>query len=280
MRNRNMKYAALVMTAVLSAGLMAGCASGENGAEENPETAESTGGWEEAASEEASGASETSSDASETAQEDETLLPEELEEGEEVLQRGEGAEISFQGMAPDVTPEWKDGELYLLAVSAQDSSAAALVCPVYESQEAAEADQGAWLDEGNSTDLTDPNTVIHGSLGEGSTFAGLQDYGDSEFFSSHPYLYLFSRDSISEYQIFAAYPKAHEDILVSVNGFDRDEYNQYINDIYGQRNMQAVLDPDLEQQALNTWSILTLQAEGSDGNDYLVQAVPTGVVQQ
>ena len=61
---------------------------------------------------------------------------------------------------------------------------------------------------------------------------------------------------------------------------DRDEYNQYINDIYGQRNMQAVLDPDLEQQALNTWSILTLQAEGSDGNDYLVQAVPTGVVQQ
>ena len=279
MRNRNMKYAALVMTAVLSAGLMAGCASGENGAEENPETAESTGGWEEAASEEASDASETSN-ASETVQEEETLLPEELEEGEEVLQRGEGAEISFQGMAPDVTPEWKDGELYLLAVSAQDSSAAALVCPVYESQEAAEADQGAWLDEGNSTDLTDPNTVIHGSLGEGSTFAGLQDYGDSEFFSSHPYLYLFSRDSISEYQIFAAYPKAHEDILVSVNGFDRDEYNQYINDIYGQRNMQAVLDPDLEQQALNTWSILTLQAEGSDGNDYLVQAVPTGVVQQ
>ena len=279
MRNRNMKYAALVMTAVLSAGLMAGCASGENGAEENPETAESTGGWEEAASEETSDASETS-DTSETAQEDETLLPEELEEGEEVLQRGEGAEISFQGMAPDVTPEWKDGELYLLAVSAQDSSAAALVCPVYESQEAAETDQGAWLDEGNSTDLTDPNTVIHGSLGEGSTFAGLQDYGDSKFFSSHPYLYLFSRDSISEYQIFAAYPKAHEDILVSVNGFDRDEYNQYINDIYGQRNMQAVLDPDLEQQALNTWSILTPQAEGSDGNDYLVQAVPTGVVQQ
>lgn len=274
-----MKYAALVMTAVLSAGLMAGCASGENGAEENPETAESTGGWEEAASEETSDASETS-DTSETAQEDETLLPEELEEGEEVLQRGEGTEISFQGMAPDVTPEWKDGELYLLAVSAQDSSAAELVCPVYESQEAAEADQGAWLDEGNSTDLTDPNTVIHGSLGEGSTFAGLQDYGDSEFFSSHSYLYLFSRDSISEYQIFAAYPKAHEDILVSVNGFDRDEYNQYINDIYGQRNMQAVLDPDLEQQALNTWSILTLQAEGSDGNDYLVQAVPTGVVQQ
>ena len=279
MRNRNMKYAALVMTAVLSAGLMAGCASGENGTEENPETAESTGGWEEAASEETSDVSETS-DTSETAQEDETLLPEELEEGEEVLQRGEGAEISFQGMAPDVTPEWKDGELYLLAVSAQDSSAAALVCPVYESQEAAETDQGAWLDEGNSTDLTDPNTVIHGSLGEGSTFAGLQDYGDSEFFSSHPYLYLFSRDSISEYQIFAAYPKVHEDILVSVNGFDRDEYNQYINDIYGQRNMQAVLDPDLEQQALNTWSILTLQAEGSDGNDYLVQAVPTGVVQQ
>ena len=274
-----MKYAALVMTAVLSAGLMAGCASGENGTEENPETEESTGGWEEAASEETSGASETS-DASEAVQEEETLLPEELEEGEEVLQRGEGAEISFQGMAPDVTPEWKDGELYLLAVSAQDSSAAALLCPVYESKEAAEADQGAWLDEGNSTDLTDPNTVIHGSLGEESTFAGLQDYGDSEFFSSHPYLYLFSRDSISEYQIFAAYPKAHEDILVSVNGFDRDEYNQYINDIYGQRNMQAVLDPDLEQQALNTWSILTLQAEGSDGNDYLVQAVPTGVVQQ
>ena len=272
-QNRRFRWMAAGIAA-LAAVSMAGCS-----AEKTEEAAgssvstESAGGWETA---------DTQAPAAETTEggEEENVLPENLEEGEEVLQRGEGSNVSFHGTLPDITPDWKEKELFLLVIPDADSSAAALECPVYDTKDAAGTEGAAWLDEGNSTDLTDPNTVIHGTLGEDSAFAGIQDYGDSSFFTSNPYLYLYGKDSISEFQVFAAYPKTHEEILTSVNGFDRDEFNQYINDIYSQRSMQAVRDEELEQQVLDTWSILTLQAEGTDGNDFIVQAVPTGVVQQ
>lgn len=261
--------------AVLAAVSMTGCSPDKtDDAAGSQASTESSGGWETATTEVP--ASETATDADT----EESALPDNLEEGEEVLQRDNAGDVSFHGTLPDITPDWKDGELFLLVIPDADSSSAALECPVYDTQDAAGTDGAAWLDEGNSADLTDPNTVIHGTLGESSAFSGIQDYGDSSFFTSNPYLYLYGRDSISEFQVFAAYPKAHEDILTSINGFDRDEFNQYINDIYNQRSMQAVRDEELEQQVLDTWSVLTLQAEGTDGNDFIVQAVPTGVVQQ
>ena len=272
-QNKKLRWM-LAGLAALAAVSMAGCSATKTGeAEGNSVSTENSGGWETA---------DTQSPAAETTEgsTEEIVLPDDLEEGEEVLQRGEGGDVSFHGSLPNLTPDWKDEERFLLVIPDEDSSAAALECPVYDTQEAAEADGAAWLDEGNSTDLTDPNTVIHGTLEEDGAFAGIQDYGDSSFFTAHPYLYLYGKDSISEFQVFAAYPKTHEDILTSVNGFDRDEFNQYINDIYHQRSMQAVRDEELEQQVLDTWSILTLQAEGADGNDFIVQAVPTGVVQQ
>ncbi len=226
--------------AVLAAVSMTGCSQDKTDDTAGSQAStESSGGWEAATTE--APAAETAMDADT----EESALPDNLEEGEEVLQRDDAGDVSFHGTLPDITPDWKDGELFLLVIPAADS-----------------------------------NTVIHGTLGENSAFSGIQDYGDSSFFTSNPYLYLYGRDSISEFQVFAAYPKTHEDILTSVNGFDRDEFNQYINDIYNQRSMQAVRDEELEQQVLDTWSVLTLQAEGADGNDFIVQAVPTGVVQQ
>lgn len=273
-QNKKFRWMAAGLAA-LAAVSMTGCSSDKaSDAAASLTSTESTGGWE---------AAETETSAAETTEagtEEENALPNDLEEGEEVLQRENANDVSFHGTLPDITPDWKDGELFLLVIPDADSSSAALECPVYDTKDAAGADGAAWLDEGNSTDLTDPNTVIHGTLAENSAFEGIQDYGDSSFFTSNPYLYLYGKDSISEFQVFAAYPKTHEDILTNVNGFDRDEFNQYINDIYSQRSMQAVRDEELEQQVLDTWSILTLQAEGTDGNDFIVQAVPTGVVQQ
>lgn len=207
---------------------------------------------------------------------EEAVLPEELEEGEEVLQRGDTDNISFHGTAPDLTVNLAENEAWILAIPAYGSTGVEYQSGVYLTKDSAGTD-GAYLDAGNGSDLMDPNTVIHGSREEGGSLSGILAYGDAGYLTSHPYLYLYGESSISEYQVFAAYPKAHEDILMTYNCYDRDEFNQYIDGIYNQRNMQAVLNQDLEQQVLDTWCILTLQAEGADGEDFLVQAVPTGV---
>lgn len=207
----------------------------------------------------------------------EDALPDELEDGEEVLQRGDTDNISFHGTAPDLNVSLAENEAYLLVIPAYGSTGAEFQSDVYLTKDSAGTD-GTYLDEGNGSDLMDPNTVIHG--GKDGSLAGLTSYGDAGYLASHPYLYLYGDSSISEYQVFAAYPKEHEDILTEYNCYDRDEYNQYINGIFNQRNMQAVLNADLEQQVLDTWCILTLQAEGTDGEDFLVQAVPTGVENQ
>lgn len=219
---------------------------------------------------------DTSENAAGEAATEEAVLPEELEDGEEVLQRGDTDNISFHGTAPDLTVNLAENEAWILAIPDYGSTGVEYQSDVYITKDSAGTD-GAYLDEGNGNDLMDPNTVIHGSREEGGSLSGILAYGDAGYLASHPYLYLYGENSISEYQVFAAYPKAHEDILMTYNCYDRDEFNQYIDGIYNQRNMQAVLNQDLEQQVLDTWCILTLQAEGADGEDFLVQAVPTGV---
>ena len=47
----------------------------------------------------------------------------------------------------------------------------------------------------NSMDWTDRNTVLYGhNMRDGSMFAGLHKYEDSEYFSEHPYVYIYTEE--------------------------------------------------------------------------------------
>lgn len=126
----------------------------------------------------------------------------------------------------------------------------------------------------NKKDFSDPNTVMYGhNMKNGLMFAGLREFGDSAYFDEHPYVYVYTEDTLLVYEIFAAYVSGDEHILYSHDFSDADTYRDYLNGIFQMRSMNG----NIRESAVVTEDnrILTLStciANKSD-NRYLVQGV-------
>lgn len=247
---------------------LSGCNSGATSVDTSGSTAST-----EASSE----AGESSTAAEEAATEAETevsALTEQLEEGENAIADG-GNYYSEGTTQTDKTIDWD-------SVKSETPDAIAwLYIPDTDidcAVSTTESDTGAYLDSGNNTTFTDPQTIIHGSTAEGSALEAITQYGDSEFFTSHPDLYLYTEDGqVLSFHVFASYEEADQDLLTTYDCYDYDTFQDYINGIYNTRSMTTNLDTSVQEDVINTWQILTIQAsEDGTGNDFILQATLTG----
>lgn len=63
-----------------------------------------------------------------------------------------------------------------------------------------------FLDYRNSSDFTDPNTIIYGhNMNNGSMFADIHKYVDQEFFGDHPVIWLLTPERDYRIEVFAGY---------------------------------------------------------------------------
>ena len=198
-----------------------------------------------------------------------SALPDSMENGEIVLGGAADGRAHFEGSVPEEK------------ISVEPGMAAWLLIPgtgVETQVQATKADHAVYLDPSNSTEFNDPNTVLHGEADtEDAALHGLLAYGDSSFFGKHPYLYLYLPDkTILEYKVFAAYTQPSEDILEQHDCYDFSTFRSYMQGILSQRSMSSVTDAGMQDQILQTWCVLTIQASMTDGSDYLVQATLTG----
>ena len=77
-----------------------------------------------------------------------------------------------------------------------------------------------------SDDLSDFNTVIHGHrMKDDSMFGSLKYYNEKEYWSEHPYVYIYDDNGAHRYEIFAAYEATLQHSTYQI-GFDNDEYKQ------------------------------------------------------
>lgn len=218
---------------------------------------------------------DTASD-TETGEDWENAIPEDLGDGEIVLFRNsDQRDVAFRGTDPDLTVTFGDQDLYWICLQDSGTGENVVLAEVTQNEDASGV--MAWLDARNNDDLKDPNTVIHGSGAEGSAFANLADYGDEEFFDRNPYFYVYTPDSVREYQVFAAYTAAEEDILAAHDLADFEEFSSYVSGIFGQRSIGAVSNAQLQQSVLDGWCMLTLDVQTGDGQSFLLQAIPTGI---
>ena len=129
----------------------------------------------------------------------------------------------------------------------------------------------------NSTDFDDPINVLYGhNMKDGSMFAGLHQYEDSQFMKDHDEITIYTPAAILKYRIFAAYLSDDKHILLNYNqGREEENRKAYIDEIMGQRTMKASLDTAVPVDESS--SILTLSTCHSAGKDsrYLVQAYLT-----
>ena len=63
-----------------------------------------------------------------------------------------------------------------------------------------------FLEQYNSTDLSDFNTIVYGHrMLNGSMFASLKYYNQQDYWNSHPYVYILDDAGAHRYEIFSAY---------------------------------------------------------------------------
>lgn len=130
----------------------------------------------------------------------------------------------------------------------------------------------------NSTDFTDPNTVIYGHCMRNDTmFTQLHKFSDADFFAENRTIIIYTPTQKLTYQVFAAYPYDDRHLLYYYDFDDPAVFASYIREIFAIRDMRAQIDASV---AVGTDSkLITLSTCMQDDNTrrYLVQAVLTSV---
>ena len=128
----------------------------------------------------------------------------------------------------------------------------------------------------NSTDFSDPVTVIYGhNTIDGTFFADLHDFEDEEFFDENEYLYIYTPGHILTYWIISAYKYDDRHIMNSFDFSDESVRLEYFASVLNPTSMLvnvregATLDVDNRIVQLST-----CPTEGSSsGFRYLVTGV-------
>jgi len=125
----------------------------------------------------------------------------------------------------------------------------------------------------NKKDFSDKNTVIYGhNMKDGTMFGGLHQYMDPSYMHAHPIIYIYTSKHIYQYQVFAAVTYDNRHILQSYDFNDDGQYQEYLDSLYGVRNLKSYIDTDVDVTTENR--IITLSTcNGNSEQRFLVEAV-------
>lgn len=126
----------------------------------------------------------------------------------------------------------------------------------------------------NSKDFTDPVTVVYGhNMKNGSMFAGLHKFEDSEYFEEHPYVYIYTPDKLFVYEIFSACIYGDKHILLNHDFSDKVSFEHYLSEIEAVRDMGTNRRADVEVTAEDHIIVLSTCVANKSDKRYLVQGV-------
>lgn len=126
----------------------------------------------------------------------------------------------------------------------------------------------------NSTDFTDFNTLLYGhNMKNGTMFRTLHNFEDSEFFEENRYIYIYTPEQVYVYDIFAAYANEATHIFVVYDNETEYGRQEYLDDLFGIRNMSAHFREDVEVTTDSNILTLVTCISGRDHERYFVQGV-------
>lgn len=99
----------------------------------------------------------------------------------------------------------------------------------------------------NSKDFTDFNTVLYGhNMKNGTMFAGLHKFEDSEYFEDHSYIYVYTEDKVFVYRIFASYTFSSIHLIMGFDLSDENVRQIYIDNIRSLEGLTDNIDDSIE----------------------------------
>lgn len=127
----------------------------------------------------------------------------------------------------------------------------------------------------NNKDFTDPLTVLYGHNRQSHTmFAPLNDFADVEVFDGSPYIYIYTPDTVYQYEIFAAYPHSAEHLLLCHDFTDQEEFEAFFGGL-----SDNTINANFRRECFPAWGdrVLTLCTcyQQNRMQRYLVQGVLT-----
>ena len=131
-----------------------------------------------------------------------------------------------------------------------------------------------YTEDYNTTDFTDNNTVVYGhNMKNGTMFAGLHNYEDTEFFQMHPYIFIYTPEEVFVYRVFGAYEFSNIHLLAGYETKTEEGFGEYLEEVKEVRSMNSNFDR--VEEITEKDRILTLSTCASNKPDrrYLVQGV-------
>ena len=126
----------------------------------------------------------------------------------------------------------------------------------------------------NSTDWTDPNTVIYGhNMNNGSMFHDLHRFEDAVFFDETQYLFIYTPERNLVYEIFAAYPFSNIDLMMCFDYSTPDALLVYFDGIWTNRSMTSHFRDSIVLYGDSRIITMSTCIGGQPDMRYLVQAV-------
>lgn len=126
-----------------------------------------------------------------------------------------------------------------------------------------------------SKDFTNYNTLIYGhNMKNDTMFGSLHDYENAMFLDEYHYVYIYTPDKVLVYDIFAAYMYSDDHIYYSYDFGVAEGYQEYIDDIFAIRDMNANIRDDVEVTSEDYMlTMSTCMGGGRENNRYVVNAV-------
>jgi len=130
-----------------------------------------------------------------------------------------------------------------------------------------------YTEDYNSKDFEDANTVIYGhNMKNGSMFKTLHKYKDKQFLLDNSEIYIYQKDRVLKYKIFAAYVYDNRHLMMSFDFEDENIFRNYLNNVLTKRDMSSNINTSVNVTADD--KIITLSTcNNNDAQRYLVQAV-------
>lgn len=151
----------------------------------------------------------------------------------------------------------------------------------YESHNAyGQADEAGavYIELANLKNMCDFNTVLHGKSGKDGTgaFAELYQFADPDFFGEHEKIYIYLEGNVLTYEIFAAYERENTSLLRSYDFTYLDGCAQFLDDLYGIRDMTMNLRDGWEGATPYHFLItLTTHRQETDERQFVVIGILT-----
>lgn len=126
----------------------------------------------------------------------------------------------------------------------------------------------------NKKDYSDRVTVLYGhNMLDGSMFATLHKFSDSDFFDEHKYMYIYTKNRILTYEVVSAYVYDDRHIMNSFNFLDDAVYAKWQEEAVNPRSVSSNVREGIKLTKDDKMLVLSTCLNGGGDGRYLVQGV-------